>query len=168
LRSRRCLQRLAKPDSRDPTPAKRGALYAWRARQSARPHASYAVVRCLSAGAGIAMRAFPRCADCEQSKPLARRSQSKPPRASIRVQAIGPGAGEALPMLRSIAAIGHGREAQLPIAMRHGSCARSCRSSMLIRYATSPRPRGYRSRHARGSAPGLASRIRGIGRYFAS
>ena len=61
---------------------------------------------------------------CEQSKPLAKRSQPKPQRAAIRAQASEPGASAGRPFPSSIARTGHGRETPLPIAMQRGFCAK--------------------------------------------
>ena len=87
---RRCSQRLAKPRSRGRTQRAHGARQPSKRARPIRSRARCAASRCSSAGAVTAMRACRKrgaSMASAQSKRLARRSQRKPQRATIRAAA---------------------------------------------------------------------------------
>ena len=98
---RRCSQRLAKPRSRGRTQRAHGARQPSKRARPIRSRARCAASRCSSAGAVTARRACRKrgaSMDSARSKRLAKRSQRRPPRATIRARsaAVNRARGEAI------------------------------------------------------------------------
>ena len=152
---RRCSQRLAKPRSHARMHARMARADRRSARQPIRSRARCAASRCSSAGVVIARRACRKRAvsmDCERSRPLARRSQRRPPRARTH--------GERRREPSARRGDRRGASPQSPLGSRASGPARRGMVQARDRAEARALLRSRRSRKATGLSLAACSRIR--------